>query len=172
MSGTDWRWSGRRGSAARGRAATEPGGKAGKRQARARCLIRYVPMEENHIEIPDHLLYTSEHEWVLVGDGRARLGITDYAQDALGDVVYAQLPQVGDEVTEGEIIAELESTKSVGEIYAPFDGEILAVNEELESRPELVNHDPYGVGWILDLSQAGSLPSALLDAAAYRDLIA
>ncbi|MYJ16404.1 MAG: glycine cleavage system protein H, partial [Acidimicrobiia bacterium] len=100
-------------------------------------------MEENRIEIPDHLLYTSEHEWILVGDGKARLGITDYAQDALGDVVYAQLPQVGDEVTEGEIIAELESTKSVGEIYAPFDGEILGVNEALESRPELVNHDPY-----------------------------
>ena len=128
-------------------------------------------MEDNGIEIPDHLLYTTEHEWILVGDGKARLGITDYAQDALGDVVYAQLPQVGDEVTEGEIIAELESTKSVGEIYAPFDGEILAVNEELESRPELVNHDPYGVGWILDLSQTGSLPSALLDAAGYRDLV-
>ena len=151
--------------------ATEPGGKAEKRQAYAHFLIRYVPMEENRIEIPDHLLYTAEHEWVLVGEGKARLGITDYAQDALGDVVYAQLPQVGDEVSEGEIIAELESTKSVGEIYAPFDGEILAVNEELESRPELVNHDPYGVGWILDISRAGSLPSALLDAAGYRDLV-
>ena len=128
-------------------------------------------MEDNRVEIPDHLLYTTEHEWVQVGDGKARLGITDYAQDALGDVVYAQLPQVGDEVSEGEIIAELESTKSVGEIYAPFDGEVLAVNEELESRPELVNHDPYGVGWILDLSQAGPLPSALLGAAGYRDLV-
>lgn len=128
-------------------------------------------MEDNRVEIPDHLLYTTEHEWVQVGDGKARLGITDYAQDALGDVVYAQLPQVGDEVSEGEIIAELESTKSVGEIYAPFDGEVLAVNEELESRPELVNHDPYGVGWILDLSHAGPLPSALLDAAGYRDLV-
>ena len=128
-------------------------------------------MEDNRVEIPDHLLYTTEHEWVQVGDGKARLGITDYAQDALGDVVYAQLPQVGDEVSEGEIIAELESTKSVGETYAPFDGEVLAVNEELESRPELVNHDPYGVGWILDLSQAGPLPSALLDAAGYRDLV-
>ncbi len=128
-------------------------------------------MEESHTEIPDHLSYTTEHEWILVDNGKVRLGITDYAQDALGDVVYAQLPQVGDEVSEGEIVAELESTKSVGEIYAPFDGEVLAVNEELESRPELVNHDPYGVGWILDLSQTGSLPSTLLDAAAYRELV-
>ncbi len=128
-------------------------------------------MEESHTEIPDHLSYTTEHEWILVDNGKVRLGITDYAQDALGDVVYAQLPQVGDEVSEGEIVAELESTKSVGEIYAPFDGEVLAVNEELESRPELVNHDPYGVGWILDLSKTGSLPSTLLDAAAYRELV-
>ena len=128
-------------------------------------------MEESHTEIPDHLSYTTEHEWILVDNGKVRLGITDYAQDALGDVVYAQLPQVGDEVSEGEIVAELESTKSVGEIYAPFDGEVLAVNEELESRPELVNHDPYGVGWILDLSQTGSLPSNLLDAAGYRELV-
>ncbi len=128
-------------------------------------------MEESHTEIPDHLSYTTEHEWILVDNGKVRLGITDYAQDALGDVVYAQLPQVGDEVSEGEIVAELESTKSVGEIYAPFDGEVLAVNEELESRPELVNHDPYGVGWILDLSQTGSLPSSLLDAAGYRELV-
>ncbi len=128
-------------------------------------------MEESHTEIPDHLLYTTEHEWILVDNGKVRLGITDYAQDALGDVVYAQLPQVRDEVSEGEIVAELESTKSVGEIYAPFDGEVLAVNEELESRPELVNHDPYGVGWILDLSQTGSLPSNLLDAAGYRELV-
>ena len=128
-------------------------------------------MEESHTEIPDHLSYTTEHEWILVDNGKVRLGITDYAQDALGDVVYAQLPQVGDEVSEGEIVAELESTKSVGEIYAPFDGEVLAVNEELESRPELVNHDPYGVGWIWDLSQTGSLPSSLLDAAGYRELV-
>ncbi len=128
-------------------------------------------MEESHTEIPDHLSYTTEHEWILVDNGKVRLGITDYAQDALGDVVYAQLPQVGDEVSEGEIVAELESTKSVGEIYAPFDGEVLAVNEELESRPELVNHDPYGVGWILELSQTGSLPSNLLDAAGYRELV-
>ena len=128
-------------------------------------------MEESHTEIPDHLSYTTEHEWILVDNGKVRLGIPDYAQDALGDVVYAQLPQVGDEVSEGEIVAELESTKSVGEIYAPFDGEVLAVNEELESRPELVNHDPYGVGWILELSQTGSLPSNLLDAAGYRELV-
>ena len=128
-------------------------------------------MPETNSEIPEHLSYTSEHEWVLAGDGKARMGITDYAQDALGDVVYAQLPREGDEVSEGEIIAELESTKSVGEIYAPFGGVVLAVNEELETRPELVNHDPYGVGWILDLSLDGPLPPTLLDAAGYRGLI-
>lgn len=128
-------------------------------------------MSENPTEVPSHLTYTSEHEWILADDGKARGGITDYAQDALGDVVYAQLPQVGDEVFEGEIIAELESTKSVGEIYAPFDGVVLAVNDELETRPELVNQDPYGGGWIVDLSQQGPFPDALLDSGAYRDLI-
>lgn len=128
-------------------------------------------MSDTNSEIPEHLSYTSEHEWVLAGDGKARMGITDYAQDALGDVVYAQLPREGDEVSEGEIIAELESTKSVGEIYAPFAGVVLAVNDELETRPELVNHDPYGVGWILDLSLDGPLPPNLLDAAGYRGLI-
>lgn len=128
-------------------------------------------MSANNSEIPEHLLYTTEHEWVLARDGKARVGITDYAQDALGDVVYAQLPMEGDEVSEGEIIAELESTKSVGEIYAPFDGVVLAVNENLETTPELVNQDPYGTGWILDLSLTGPLPSALLDASRYRDLI-
>ncbi len=128
-------------------------------------------MSATSSEIPEHLSYTAEHEWVLVEEGRARVGITDYAQDALGDVVYAQLPMEGDEVTEGEIVAELESTKSVGEIYAPFDGEVTAVNEELETSPELVNQDPYGKGWIMDLSLTGPLPSTLLDAAAYRNLI-
>ena len=128
-------------------------------------------MSDTQIEIPEHLSYTAEHEWILVTDGKARLGITDYAQDALGDVVYAQLPMEGDEVEEGEIIAELESTKSVGEVYAPFDGEVLAVNEELESQPELVNQDPYGAGWIVDLSMGGPLPSTLLGAAEYRDLV-
>lgn len=121
--------------------------------------------------IPEHLSYTTEHEWILISDGKARLGITDYAQDALGDVVYAQLPREGDEVSEGEIFAELESTKSVGEVYAPFDGEVTAVNEELESQPELVNQDPYGAGWIADLSVGGPLPSTLLSAAQYRELI-
>ena len=128
-------------------------------------------MTETGSHIPENLSYTTEHEWILVEEGKARVGITDYAQDALGDVVYAQLPMEGDEVSEGEIVAELESTKSVGEIYAPFDGVILAVNEELETRPELVNQDPYGVGWIMALSFSGPLPSALLDAAAYRKLI-
>lgn len=128
-------------------------------------------MTESQIEIPEHLSYTTEHEWILAGDGKARLGITDYAQDSLGDVVYAQLPREGDEVSEGEIIAELESTKSVGEVYAPFDGVVLAVNDELDAQPELVNQDPYGVGWIIDLSFDVPLPSTFLGAAQYRDLI-
>ena len=128
-------------------------------------------MAENLTETPDHLSYSAEHEWILTAEGKVRLGITDYAQDALGDVVYAQLPRVGDEVSEGEIIAELESTKSVGEVYAPFDATVLGANEELETRPELVNQDPYGEGWIVDLSQPDSLPSTLLDAAGYQDLI-
>jgi glycine cleavage system H protein len=128
-------------------------------------------MSDTQVEIPDHLSYTTEHEWILIKDGRARLGITDYAQDALGDVVYVQLPREGDEVSEGEIFAELESTKSVGEVYAPFEGEVLAVNEALENQPELVNQDPYGDGWIVDLGVNGPLPSTLLGAAEYRDLI-
>lgn len=128
-------------------------------------------MTDAQTHIPEHLSYTSEHEWVMAGDGQARLGITDYAQDALGDVVYAQLPRDGDEVSEGEIIAELESTKSVGEIYAPFDAVVLAVNEELETRPELVNQDPYGEGWIVVLSLDAPLPPGLLGPAEYRDLI-
>ena len=128
-------------------------------------------MAEGPTEIPEHLSYTREHEWILAGEGKARLGITDYAQDALGDVVYAQLPREGDEVSEGEIIAELESTKSVGEVYAPFDGVVLAVNDELETRPELVNEDPYGEGWIVDLSCNSPLSSGLLAAAEYREHI-
>ena len=128
-------------------------------------------MTETPTEIPEHLSYTTEHEWILTGDGQARLGITDYAQDALGDVVYAQLPREGDEVSEGEIVAELESTKSVGEVYAPFDGVVLAVNEKLGDQPELVNRDPYGQGWIVDLSLRVPLPATLLTTARYRDLI-
>jgi glycine cleavage system H protein len=121
---------------------------------------------------PDDLKYTSEHEWVRTpgdSEGSVRVGITHYAQDQLGDIVYVSLPAVGDAVTAGAACGELESTKSVSDVYAPVDGEVVAVNESLDATPELVNSDPYGGGWLYDLvpSDEGSV-AALLDAAAYQ----
>ena len=121
--------------------------------------------------IPDDLHYTAEHEWVRdLGDGRVRIGITDYAQEALGDVVYVSLPEAGASVDAGQSFGEVESTKSVSEIYAPLAGEVVARNEALESQPELVNADPYGDGWIAELSTPGDGLAGLLDAAAYQKL--
>jgi glycine cleavage system H protein len=123
--------------------------------------------------IPDDLRYTAEHEWVRdLGDGRVRIGITHYAQEALGDVVYVSLPEAGAAVDAGQSFGEVESTKSVSEIYAPLGGEVVARNDALESRPELVNTDPYGEGWIAELSLAAGGVDGLLDAAAYRELTA
>ena len=122
--------------------------------------------------IPEDLRYTAEHEWVRpVDDGRLRIGITDYAQEALGDVVFVSLPETGSTVSAGQAFGEVESTKSVSEIYAPVAGEVVARNEALQSRPELVNADPYGEGWIVEIApaDAGSV-DALLDAAAYEQL--
>jgi glycine cleavage system H protein len=125
-------------------------------------------------EIPADLHYTAEHEWVRrSGDDTVRVGITDFAQAALGDVVFVQLPDVGAEVTAGETFGEVESTKSVSDLYAPISGKVSAVNGDLESTPELVNSDPYGGGWLLDVqvSDTGTLDSdltSLLDAEAYR----
>jgi glycine cleavage system H protein len=121
---------------------------------------------------PDDLKYTHEHEWVRMPgetEGAVRVGITHYAQDQLGDIVYVSLPAVGDAVTAGTACGELESTKSVSDVYAPVDGEVAAVNESLDATPELVNSDPYGGGWLYELvpSDAGAL-DALLDAAAYQ----
>jgi glycine cleavage system H protein len=121
---------------------------------------------------PDDRKYTAEHERVRnPGDteGSVRVGITHYAQDQLGDIVYVSLPAVGDAVTAGAACGELESTKSVSDVYAPVDGEVVAVNESLDATPELVNSDPYGGGWLYDLvpSDEGSV-AALLDAAAYQ----
>jgi glycine cleavage system H protein len=121
---------------------------------------------------PDDLLYTSEHEWLRrPGDaeGSVRVGITHFAQDALGDIVYVSLPEVGDSITAGSTCGELESTKSVSDVYAPFAGTVAAVNEALDGTPELVNSDPYGEGWLFELvpADAGSVDD-LLDAAAYR----
>ena len=121
--------------------------------------------------IPDDLHYTAEHEWVRdLGDGRVRIGITHYAQEALGDVVYVSLPEAGASVDAGQSFGEVESTKSVSEIYAPVAGEVVARNVALESQPELVNADPYGEGWIAELSVTGDGLAGLLDAAAYGKL--
>ena len=122
--------------------------------------------------IPEDLRYTAEHEWVRTADGgRVRVGITDYAQDALGDVVFVSLPEVGAAVAAGEACGEVESTKSVSEIYAPVSGEVTARNDALDSRPDLVNQDPYGEGWLVEIAVAeGGAADSLLDAAAYGQL--
>lgn len=124
------------------------------------------------MNIPDDLRYSSDHEWVRVDGTKVRIGITDYAQDALGDVVFVQVPEVGAEVTAGSGISEVESTKSVSDIYAPVPGTIVEVNDDLDARPEQVNTDPYGDGWIctIEVDDPGSL-DALMDADAYRKLI-
>lgn len=123
--------------------------------------------------IPEQLRYTAEHEWVEERGGNTvvRIGITDFAQSALGDVVYVQLPEAGTEVRAGDVVGEVESTKSVSDVYAPLTGKILARNDELSESPELVNSDPYAAGWMFDIEveDAGSL-AALLDAGAYAKL--
>jgi glycine cleavage system H protein len=124
-------------------------------------------------EIPGDLRYTAEHEWVRdQGDGVVRVGITAYAAEALGDVVYISLPTVGDSVTGGSSCGEVESTKSVSDLYAPADGEIVAVNETLESTPESVNTDPYGEGWMYDLRLADpTATESMLDAEGYAAIL-
>ena len=121
--------------------------------------------------VPSNLQYSKEHEWVeLVGENRYKMGITDYAQGALGDIVYVQLPKVGDSVTEGAVCGEVESTKSVSEIFSPLTGKIVSINNALDSAPETLNSDPYGAGWIVEI-EVSSPSSSLLDAAAYSALI-
>ncbi|MGB7861113.1 MAG: glycine cleavage system protein GcvH [Acidimicrobiia bacterium] len=121
---------------------------------------------------PEDLLYTAEHEWISqLSDHRVRLGITDYAQDQLGDVVYVELPTVGTEVAKEDLLAEIESTKSVGEVYAPFAGTVVAVNEAVANSPELVNTSPYDQGWLAELDVAGDIGGEhMLNAAAYKEL--
>jgi glycine cleavage system H protein len=124
------------------------------------------------MEFPGELRYSAEHEWLRVDGGRARVGISDFAQDALGDVVYVQLPDLGASVVAGGSIAEVESTKSVSEIYAPVTGTVVEVNETLNDAPEQVNQDPYGTGWIFVLELADpSEVEDLMDANAYRALV-
>jgi glycine cleavage system H protein len=121
--------------------------------------------------VPENLRYTSEHEWVTPGESAPTVGITDFAQDSLGDIVYVQLPEVGATVAAGEPLGEVESTKSVSEIYAPYAGTVVARNERLGDAPELINSDPYGEGWLVRLEpdDPGAV-NALLDAAAYQKL--
>lgn len=125
----------------------------------------------SELEYPDDLRYTTDHEWVRdLGHGVVRVGITSYAQDALGDVVYVSLPTVGDSVAVGDAAGEVESTKSVSDLYAPLAGEVTAVNDALDDTPEVINNDPYGEGWMYELKVTD--PDALgelLDSAAYQD---
>ncbi len=124
------------------------------------------------MNVPDDLRYSSDHEWVRIEDGRLRIGITDYAQDALGDVVFVQAPEVGAAVDAGAELGEIESTKSVSEVYAPVAGTVVEVNADLADAPERLNEDPYGEGWICVIEPADDAAvEALLDAARYRDLV-
>jgi len=124
------------------------------------------------MNIPENLKYTTDHEWVMIEGERAKVGITDYAQDALGDVVFVDIPELGKRVTVGETVTEVESTKSVSDIYAPLEGVIIEINQELDDSPELLNGDPYGEGWIfiLQLSETASTEN-LLSAKDYRELV-
>ncbi|WP_037311525.1 glycine cleavage system protein GcvH [Amycolatopsis orientalis] len=121
------------------------------------------------MSIPQDLKYTKEHEWLRVEDGVATVGITAFAAESLGDIVFVQLPSVGDTVTGGEVFGEVESTKSVSELYAPVDGEVVEVNEATTDTPEVINSDPYAEGWLLKVRLSGDVP-ALLDAQAYAVL--
>lgn len=120
-------------------------------------------------DLPEDLLYTADHEWVRdLGTGTVRIGITNFAQDSLGDIVFVQLPEVGDAVVAGSPVGELESTKSVSDLLSPVSGRVTALNEALEATPELVNSDPYGEGWMIEV-ETTDVPEDLLDAAAYRE---
>jgi glycine cleavage system H protein len=124
------------------------------------------------MDFPEDLRYSTDHEWVRIEGGKVRIGITDYAQDALGDVVYVEVPEVGTTVDAAAKVSEVESTKSVSDIYAPVSGTVVEVNNDLVDNPERLNDDPYGEGWIcvIELSDATEV-DGLLDAASYRELV-
>ncbi len=124
------------------------------------------------MNVPENLVYTGDHEWVLVDGNKGKIGITDYAQDALGDVVFVDPPNIGENVSSGQTISEVESTKSVSDIYAPLTGKIVEVNSELDDSPELLNSDPYGEGWIfiMEIDDQTSV-GTLLAPEQYRELI-
>ena len=119
------------------------------------------------MNVPEDLQYTSDHEWVRTEGDRVRVGITDFAQDALGDVVFVGLPSIGDEVIAGAVCGEVESTKSVSEIYAPVSGVVVDINSGVADNPEQVNDDPYGEGWMFIIEPSAAAANDLLDAAAY-----
>jgi glycine cleavage system H protein len=122
-------------------------------------------------EVPDDLKYTAEHEWARISGTTVRIGITDFAQQSLGDVVYVSLPEVGAAITRGEPFGEVESTKSVSELFGPVDGTVSARNDALEGQPEVINSDPYGAGWIIEIEVSDSSQfEALLDAGTYGTL--
>ena len=124
--------------------------------------------------VPENLRYTKEHEWIAeLSSTKFRIGITDYAQSALGDIVYIQLPKIGSEVRANSVCGEVESTKSVSEIYAPISGKVVAVNNNLDSKPETINSDPYGEGWIVEIEISSiKLEETLLSAPDYQNLTA
>lgn len=126
------------------------------------------------MSVPEELHYTEEHEWVDTRDsGSVRIGITEYAQEQLGDVVFVDMPDVGKELSAGEVFGEVESTKSVSELFAPVAGEVVAINEAVSGSPDLINDDPYGAGWLIEITPADSASmDGLLDAEAYQRLIA
>jgi len=122
-------------------------------------------------EVPDDLKYTAEHEWARISGSTVRIGITDFAQESLGDVVYVSLPDVGTMITKGEPFGEVESTKSVSELFGPVDGTVTARNDTLDGQPEVINSDPYGAGWIIEVEVADTAQfEALLDAGTYGTL--
>jgi glycine cleavage system H protein len=123
--------------------------------------------------IPEDLRYTAEHEWVAPGSSSVRVGITHFAQDALGDIVYVQLPDSGSSIEAGQSFGEVESTKSVSELYAPISGTVVRRNDDLNDSPELINSDPYGAGWLIEIEPVNDEDvDALLDAKAYHELTA
>ena len=123
-------------------------------------------------DVPDDRLYTTEHEWLLQEDGIARVGLTAYAQEELGDIVFVDLPELGREVSFMGKLGEVESVKVASEIFSPAAGEISSINEKLQDTPELLNQDPYGEGWLVTIRLTGPLADELMDAGAYRKLIA
>ena len=123
------------------------------------------------MEFPDDRKYTAEHEWAREDGGRIVVGISDYAQDQLGDVVFVSLPEVGAEVAAGDAFGEVESTKSVSDVYSPVAGTVVARNDDLEANPQTINEDPYGEGWLVALDPSGPLPDGLMSAEEYRRLV-